>query len=311
MYTTRMRVKARVRTLAARALAESMEVKTMIHLVRRLFGTYDLHERTGFPSSVPIPNRTAARQIVDDVTRTGLFLDFVSLLLEVERLGMEGRKYRFPRLQAIVNEILEVGYRYDPETRSFIEDSAIRTTRNWGVLKPGESYIMAFVAVDVAGNSSLVRTYGRETMSEQYATLRSIVGAIAEKRNGRLWGWEGDGGIVAFTFDEQNQRATLTGMEILNELFLYNLTHCPLDEGLHVRVTVHNGPCEYSETGSELTSDTVKKVWEIDAAHGITDSLILTDSVFPSLGRNLARRLEPLDVARGQSFYTYTVRFAG
>ena len=146
-----MRVKARVRTLANRALAESMDVKTMVHLARRLFGRYDLHERTGFPSSVPIPNRNAAKQIVDDVIESGRFLDFVALLIDVERLGMEGRKYRFPRLHAIVNEILETGYRYDGDSRSFAEDTGIRTTRNWGVLKKGETYVMAFLAVDVVG----------------------------------------------------------------------------------------------------------------------------------------------------------------
>ena len=304
-----MRVKARVRTLAGRALAESMEVKTMVHLARRLFGSYDLHERTGFPSSVPIPNRTAAKQIVEDVAATGLFLDFVATLIEVERLGMEGRKYRFPRLQAIVNEILETGYRYDADVRGFVEDSEIRTTRNWGVLKEGETYIMAFLAVDVVGNSRLVREYGQAKMSDLYDSLRGIITEVAEHRNGRLWGWEGDGGIVAFTFEEQNQRATLAGMEILNELFVYNLIECPLEHGLHARVTVHNGPCEYRTNGSELKADTVKRVWEIDSRHGMTDTLLVTDSVFPSLERVLADRFKALDVADDQTFYTYSVRF--
>lgn len=305
-----MRVKARVRTLAGRALAESMEVKTMVHLARRLFGSYDLYERTGFPSSVPIPNRTAAKQIVEDVATTGMFLDFVATLIEVERLGMEGRAYRFPRLQAIVNEILEIGYRYDADARSFVEDSAIRTTRNWGVLKEGETYIMAFLAVDVVGNSGLVREYGQAKMSELYDSLRGIITRVVERRNGRLWGWEGDGGIVAFTFEEQNLRATLAGMEILNELFIYNLIECPLEDGLHVRVTVHNGPCEYSANGSELKVDTIKRVWEIDSRYGLTDTLLVTDSVYPSLERVVADRFEALDIAEDQTFYSYSVRLA-
>ncbi|MFW5686322.1 MAG: hypothetical protein ACOC0O_06685 [Spirochaetota bacterium] len=305
-----MRVKARARTLATRALTESMDVKTMVHVARRLFGNYDLHERTGFPQSVPIPNRNAARQIVDDLAASDKFLDFAALLIEVERLGMEGRTYRFPRLNAIVNEILETGYRYDESTRTFVEDSSIRTTRNWGVLKEGETYIMAFLAVDVVGNSALVREYGRSAMSELYAELRGMVADACERRNGRLWGWEGDGGIAAFTFEEQNQRATLSGIEIVNELFLYNLTDCPLDDGLHARVTVHNGPCEYSETGAELKTDTVKRVWEIDSRFGITDTLVVSDSVFPSLERPIAERLHPLGVACDREFYTYRVRFA-
>lgn len=305
-----MRVKARVRTLASRALAESMEVKTMIHLARRLFGNYDLHARTGFPASVPIPNRTAARQIVDDIAESDLYLDFVSTLIEVERLGMEGRKYRFPRLQTIVNEVLETGYRYDPDTRTFIEDSAVRTTRNWGVLKEGETYIMAFLGVDVVGNSRLVREHGRRRMSDLYRTLREMLTASVERRNGRLWGWEGDGGVAAFTFEEQNQRATLSGIEFLNELFLYNLIDCPIEGGLHVRATVHNGPCEYSETGSELKVDTVKRLWEVDSDHGKPDAMIVTDSVYPSLERVVASSLHPLSDKGENGCYAYRVRFA-
>jgi len=305
-----MRVKARVRTLANRALAESMDVKTMVHLARRLFGRYDLHERTGFPSSVPIPNRNAAKQIVDDVIESGRFLDFVALLIDVERMGMEGRKYRFPRLQAIVHEILETGYRYDGDSRSFAEDTGIRTTRNWGVLKKGETYVMAFLAVDVVGNSELVRTYGQATMAELYRSLRGIVSTVAERRNGRLWGWEGDGGVVAFTFEEHNQRATLAGMEILNELFLYNLTECPIDAGLHARVTVHNGPCRYNDDGSELNVDAITRAWEIDSRHGVADTMVVTDAVYPNLERLVADRLNTLKVARDQRFHTYAVRFA-
>ncbi len=305
-----MRVKAKVRTLASRALAESMEVKTMIHVARRLFGSYDLHERTGFPTSVPIPNRNAARQIVDDLAEAGMFLDFAAMLLEVERLGMEGRKYRFPRLQAILRELYENGYCYDQQTRTFVEDASIRTTRNWGVLREGETYVMAFLGVDVVGNSDLVRQHGQAAMSDLYRTLRSLVARSAARRNGRLWGWEGDGGIVAFTFDEQNLRATLTGMELLGELLIYNLIECPLSEGLHVRVTIHNGPCEYTDSGAELKSETLKRLWEIDTQHGMSDTMIVTDTVYRSLDRVVAASLRPVEIADDQRFYSYSVRFA-
>lgn len=287
-----------------------MDVKTMVHVARRLFGSYDLHERTGFPASVPIPNRNAARQIIDDLSEAGLFLDFAAMLLEVERLGMEGRKYRFPRLQAILRELYETGYCYDHQTRTFIEDSSIRTTRNWGVLREGETYVMAFLGVDVVGNSDLVRQHGQAAMSDLYRTLRSMVARSATRRNGRLWGWEGDGGIVAFTFEEQNLRATLTGMELLGELLIYNLVECPLSDGLHVRVTVHNGPCEYTDSGAELKSDTLKRLWEIDTQHGMPDTMIVTDTVYPSLDRVAAAGLTPVDVAEDQRFYSYSVRFA-
>jgi len=304
-----MKIKARLRTLAAKALSESIDVKTMVHLTRRLFGSYDLNERTGFPSSVPIPNRTAARQIVDDIAEHDLFLEFVVLMLEIERLGMGGHKHRFARLSTIVKEIHDLGYRYDEAIRAFVEDTTVRTTRNWGVLRDGESYVMAFLGVDVAGNSELVRRYGSKVMSQIYTQVREIVARCSEQHNGRLWGWEGDGGVVAFTFEEQNLRATLAGMQIINELFVYNLIQQAIDGGLHLRLVVHNGPCEYAENGTELKTDTVKRLWDIDDRFGCPDTLIVTDSVTPSLDRTLIERFEPLEVAPDQIYHGYAVRW--
>jgi hypothetical protein len=304
-----MRIRARVRTLAVRALAESMDVKTMIHVVRRILGNYDLHERTGFPRSVPIPNRTAAAQVVDDVVAEGMFLEFVSLLMNLERVGLAGRKYKIARLESIVTEILEIGYRYDAGSRTFVEDTAIRTTRNWGVLKPGETHTMAFLGVDVAGNSRLVRAHGTEAMSRVYERLRTLATTSAEKRNGRLWSWEGDGGVLAFTFEEQNQRSVLAGIELLSEVFLYNLAGCPVRDGVHVRLTVHNGPCDYAEDGTELESDTVKNLWEIDGRFGRPDTLVLSHSVYPSLESAVASRFSRLETPEGDRFHYYSLRF--
>ncbi len=305
-----MRVKGRLRTLATRALTESMEVKTMVHVARRMFGNYDLHERTGFPQSVPIPNRTAASQIVTDVAETDLFLEFVSLLMSLERVGMAGRKYKIPRLNTIVTEILDTGYRYDSGSGMFVEDRAIRTTRNWGVLREGENYVMAFLGVDVAGNSELVRRHGQGSMQRIYQTLRQIVTESVQRRNGRLWGWEGDGGLFAFTFEEENQRAVHSAVEVLHELFLYNLISCPLPEGLHVRLTIHNGPCEYRSDGTELKVDTVKRLWDIDSKYGQQDSLTISAAILPSLDHSLSSRFEGIRTSSGENLYAYSVRFA-
>jgi hypothetical protein len=304
-----MKVRSRLRTLASKTLSESIDVKTMVHVSRRLLGNYDLYERTGFPTSVPIPNQTAARQIVEDIVNNDLFLQFVILLIDIQRLGMGGHKHKFARLNSILNELGDLGYRYDEDAHAFVEDTSVRTTRNWGVLREGESYVMAFLGVDVAGNSALVKRYGSARMSEIYRYVRETVGRCAEHHNGRLWGWEGDGGVAAFTFEEQNLRATLAGMQIVNELFIYNLSQRVVDGGLHLRLMVHNGPCRYAEDGSELKSDTVKRLWDLDGRYGVSDTLIVTDSVAPSLERTLMQRFEPLQAAHDQLYYTYSVRW--
>lgn len=278
-----MRVKARLKNLAGRALAESMDVKTMVHFARRLIPNYDLHQRTGFPESVAIPNKDAAGQIVSDMIGEECFLEFVETLIDVGQRGMAGRKYRIPRLSAIISEILETGYVLDSESGRFVEDAGVRKTRNWGVLHEGESYVMAFLGVDIVGNSRLVREHGRHAVQPLYDQLRSRLQLCAERRNGRLWGWEGDGGIAAFAFTERNRRAVLAGMELLHELFMYNALYRPLDGGLKVRMTVHNGPCEYQSGGAPYNSDTVQRLWHIDHEYGKANVLTVTETVYATI----------------------------
>jgi class 3 adenylate cyclase len=221
---------------------------------------------------------------------------------------MAGRKYKIPRLNAIISEIMDTGYRYDTETGTFVEDRSIRTTRNWGVLREGETYVMAFMGIDVAGNSELVRNYGREDMRRIYDAIRSMTTESVERRNGRLWSWEGDGGLYAFTFEEQNQRAAISAVEVLHEIFLYNLGACPVLEGVHVRLTVHNGPCTYATDGSELKCETVKRLWETDRLYGQPDTLTITPLILPTLGPELARAFAPHPVRTDGHLHTYAVR---
>lgn len=302
-----MRVKARLKNLAGRALAESMDVKTMVHFTRRLLGNYDLHRRTGFPESVPIPNKDAARQIVEDMIAEGRFLEFVEHLIDVERRGMAGRKYRVPRLSAIIAEIVETGYALDSETNQFVEDAGVRKTRNWGVLHEGETYVLCFLGVDIVGNSRLVRAHGREAVAPLYEMLRTQTQLVVERRNGRLWSWEGDGGIAAFAFAERNRRAVLAGIELLHELFVYNILHRPLGEGLRVRLTVHNGSCEYND-GDAVSSDTVTRLWRIDRAYGRPNTLTITDTVYPTIEPSIADHFKALEADEDLVLYQYGIR---
>lgn len=302
-----MRVKARLKNLTARALAESMDVKTMVHFARRVITNYDLYDRTGVPGSVAIPNRDAARQIVNDMIAEQRFLEFVESLLDLEDRGMAGRRYRIPRLSAIISAIVETGYVLDSEARRFVEDAGVRRTRNWGVLRDGEHYVLAFLGVDIVGNSELVREYGRERVEPLYDRLRSQVQVCVERRNGRLWGWEGDGGVAAFAFAERNRRAVIAAMELLHELFIYNALEAPLSEGLRVRLTIHNGPCEYRPDGSVLTGDTVRRLWEIDDEYGRADTLTITDTVFPTIEPLLADEFDVLQPEPNLVFYQYRI----
>ena len=215
-----MRVSGWLLQLATRALAESMDVRSMIHLARRFIRNYDLYERMGFSRNMSIPNKDAARQIVRDMNESELMFDFVTMLIKIRESGLGGRKYGIPYLSEMLVEIRKAGLIYDKDSNMFLEDPRVMQTMNWGVLREFEEYIFTFLRIDIVGNSTLVRQNPKDVIQKTYSDLRTIVQTSIIKRNGRIWNWEGDGGLVSFYLSNKNLHWVMIAMEILHENYI-------------------------------------------------------------------------------------------
>jgi class 3 adenylate cyclase len=304
-----MKVSGKLQGLAVRALAESMDVHTMTTVARRLFDNYDLYKRTGFPSNLSIPNQDAASQIVRDIRENGRFLDFVTLLIESHERGLKGRKYRIPYLREIVGEMMREGLIYDEATKLFFEDPRLKKTANWGVLREHVEYLFTFLRVDIVGNTDLVRRNDDGAVKESYRDLRDIVQGIVERRNGRVWNWEGDGGLAAFHFSNKDNHAALSAMEIMNELYLYNLMRCRLRDPLSLRIAVHSGPCEYREKFEEIHSDTLRVLLELESKFTKPDTVSISGMVCRNLSPLIVKLLVPIKDDPDNMCYRYELRW--
>ena len=290
-----------------------MDNRTMSMLARRLLPGYDLHERTGIPSSVAVPNQNAASQIIRDIIQCNMFLEFVLLLIDFsdQGRGIAGRKISIPYLRQILNGVYQMGYIYDRSNQIFVENPAERKTRNWGTLKECSEYTLAFLRIDIVGNTKMVRKHDAEEIEEAYITMRDLLISSVEKRNGRIWSWDGDGGLAAFCFGNMNESAVLSGMELMHELFIYNHAQCPLEDGLNVRMAVHSGPFEYTANNEMMqNSETVKQVCNIEHKHTKTNSLTISQPVKVMLETLTSKQFIELKSSDKRSYFEYKVRLA-
>jgi class 3 adenylate cyclase len=282
----------------------------MTSVVRDIIPNYDIHERTGFPSSIAIPSRDVARQIVNDVMQERRLLQLIGSLIDIHELGVMGRRNPIPHIQLIVQEVMENGYLFDQKNRMFVENPAVRKTRNWGALLPGKEYIFAFLRIDIVKNSLLVRNHTAITIRKAYGALRDIVLASVEKRNGRLWKWEGDGGLAAFFFEDKHQRATLSAMEIIHELFLYNRIACPLPSPLAARIAVHSGPVDYSDNDETLKQNpTLSRLMEVEERLTRPQSITISSVVRVMLDAILSNEFEPLSDDSQGTYFNYSLKW--
>jgi hypothetical protein len=305
-----MKVSSQLHNLCVESLVQSMDIRTMTHMVRRLIPDYDLNRRTGFPESIPIPRQNAASQIIKDIKDGDLFTYFVEILIDMQLNGYMGKKYPIAHLKKIIAGVHEQGFIYDRENSIFVEDPAVRRTRNWGSLRNGVEYMFSFLRLDIAGNTNLVKKYPAEVIQETYGDLRSIVSDIIDKRNGRIWSWEGDGGLVAFFFGNRNRSSMISAMSIVNEIYFYNRFRCRLDGPLEVRVAVHTGSCEFTGNEEEIKkSDPVKRVIEIEEKYTRPNTATVSNVTHLHLPPTIAEQLVPLKIDEQTTYYSYELRW--
>jgi len=305
-----MKVKKSLIDITARSLAESIDIRPMVRIARDLIPNYDLHSMMGIPENLPIPRSDAAKQIVSDMEESGLFLDFISYLIKIHFQGYTGHKFQISGIKKILWEIREQGLIFDQESMIFLEDPAVRRTRNWGVLQPGKEYIMTFLRVDIAGHSKLVRDYPNEIIQETYSDLNSIILEAIKKRNGRVWAIDGDGILIAFYFSNKNLSATLSAMEIINETFIYNHTICRLKKPVRLRVAVHSGACEYTNNPEEFkNSETVKKVAVIEEKYTAPDTATISNVVEIMLDTLISNLFTPFKIDNYTEYFRYQLEW--
>jgi len=286
-----------------------MDTGVMVALARTFSPNYKLHDRTGIPTSVAVPNRTAATQIIKDMIAQETFLDFILLLVKTGDKGHMGRRFKIPYMREIINGVIALGYLYDSENDIFIENSLQRQTRNWGALRRGVEYTIAFLRIDIVGNSELVRRYSPEKIRSTYDSMREIVRSAVDRRDGRIWSWDGDGGLAAFFRGNKHQSVVLSGIEIIHELFLYNNTGNPLDEPLKMRIAAHSGPFEYSPEEEALrNSETISRVMEIEHELCAPNSLTASEVIKMMLDASVLSLLNEFRDSSRKRYYSYTLK---
>jgi len=302
-----VKVQARLSSLFVSALSQSLPVELMQRVARMVIPGYDIYERSGFPAAIPMPRADAARHILKDFNQEGQFLKLIEALIQVTTQGNMGREVRMLLLPRIIAEIEDQGLRYSTEKGMFVEAGEHERTMGWGTLREGRTYEFALLRIDVAGSSELVRRYTKEQVSSVYAMLRDMVTRFVEKREGRVWSWEGDGGLAAFYFIEKTIQATLCGMEIVHDLFLYNLLGRTLPEPLNLRLAVHAGPCRFLRSAKEAAGDTMRRVELLESSYTPPGCLTVSPGVFTDLGSKLSPLFAPVPGPDNGTLFRYSL----
>jgi len=300
-------VKAKNANNCRNCLIDSFNVDLMLRFAKLVDPDYDIYERTGIRFGLSIPLQSAARCIVEDMIADGRYIDFVEVLVKVDREGYMGSRFNLKGLNNVVDSLIDEGYIFDKVSGLFFENQQEHISPNWGRLLEGDERKMTLLRLDMVGNSELVRNNPRPKIEQAYNDVRNIVNKAVNSRNGRLWSWEGDGALAAFLFGPIEKMAIFAGMEILHELFFYNKLRNPLDSPINVRIGAHIGQVRYSNREMErLKNDSIKQVMVYEALAS-SNTLSVSFNVYISMDPFTLKLFSAEKIARGCKYRLYAI----
>jgi hypothetical protein len=301
-----MKATARLRGLVVKSLYGSLAADRMERVAATVLPNYNLHVRTGIPDSIPIQQIEAAERIVADMIEEDVLIPFIEALVDVERSGFMGHSIAMPLLSQILREVESMGLVFQRDERIFIEPVGGGMTKNWKILKERAVYEFSFLKIDLVDHSKLVRRYPKKTIDRVLDDFKRLVENLVGKRNGRIWDWQGDGCLSAFYSKNKNTNAVLCGIEIVLELFLYNILRRPLGERqLQARIAIHSGPCPFRFDVRQVQSETLKYIDLLEARYSEAEAVTVSPGVYRHLDAKLSSYFTSVEIPRGKEIYRY------
>lgn len=246
------------------------------------FGEYSSHQEAGEDSHITLSNRRAARLLVEYAERREKLAELIRLVAELDGGVFCGRRLRVSGIEAFFNSLARVGVIYEPDRRRLHHTREdIKTLKNWGSLRDGRTYDISVISVDIVQNSVLVREYGTRIMEKLYYQLRRFLDRKLAEYDGRVWNWAGDGGILAFAFEDNVNRAVKCAIDIQTSLPLFNISpENPVNRRVALRTAVDSGKVRfYSDTG-RIVSDVINYAAHLEKAATQAGTVSISEHVF-------------------------------
>jgi len=227
----------------------------------------DFYKLTGYPLNMNIPIKEAAKQVIDYFYKTDRILVFLDLIIKSVTIGFKGEKVVINNIKDILKEMKECGYEYSTILNKVVIIDKQGKRNDWGYLTESKFYNFCFVSIDICGNSNLVRKYDGTLIQKTYANFKRYVSNMIEKRDGRIWSWEGDGGLIVFHLNDFVNQALLASIEIISNMPVFNAVSNYLDDNLLIRIGINAGVAEYKKNIEMIDSEAINEAKKIEKNH--------------------------------------------
>ncbi len=284
----------KLRKIVKDVLILSCNTEQIAYLGREADPKFDLKQVSGFGNHVVIPKQVAADTIISYFETESQILHFIAILYSYEGKGISGGIVVLKDKHKLDKFLEENNLKYDSTLKKFIILQRVKKTVDWGFLESYEEYKLAFLNLDIVGSSILINTNVKMDIEATLTHFKNFIWEKTEKFNGRIWRWEGDGGLLAFLDEKGVSDAIRTGIEILYSLPIFNFTKNFLrwESQISIRIGIHFGRATFLENVSLIESEDINIVKQLEHSLGLSNSILITETAMILADNELRRFFE-------------------
>ena len=246
---------------------------------------FNIHEIAGVSKGVSISPLNAAKTLVQECEKKKKLQDLFTFSFELEGVPLNGRNVKLDGLENILYRLSRTGVFYDYQKRKIVKVKEDKSCLlNWGALRNGKEYATVIASVDICGNSELVRKYKPGMMEKVYYRLWSFLKHKLDLYEGRIWGWAGDGGLLAFRGEKSIPDAVSCALEILYTLPVFNIQpYKPIKDEICLRIGMDFGPVKFFEDTGRIVSDVINYAAHLEKKATNPGSVSISGDIYVKL----------------------------
>lgn len=272
-------------------LRKSFTFKDLETIGQDILGKYSTHDLEGISHTVSISPANAAKRLVSEC-RKHKKLDFLIVtLVQLDGNYLNDRIVKVANLENLLYHIAQSGSFYDYKRRKFIDIGKDKKLLvNWGALRDGKEYTLTVASVDIAGNSKLVEKYGSSVMEKAYNMLWDYIRQKLAPYDGRIWSWQGDGGLLAFPESQDPNLSVASCIEMILALPIYNLRpDNPIESDIVLRIALDRGPIKFFQDTGRIVSQSINYAAHLEKHGTSPGGISISDEIYNKLTPRLKK----------------------
>lgn len=283
-------------------LSKSFTYKDLEQLGKDLFGRkYDIHQLEGISPTISISPKNAARRLVSECVDNNKLETLLVTLVQLDGNYLNDKIVKVRNLDNLLYHQTQYGIVYDYRRRKFIQvNTDLSLIPSWGVLRDDTNYTLTVASIDIVKNSALVKKNGSAVMEKVYKHLLEFIRTILATHDGRVWSWQGDGGLIAFPNKQKPDLSVACCMNILLALPVFNLhPDHPISDNIALRIGLDRGEVRFVNDTGRIVSETINYAAHLEKSATEPWGISISEDIYEELNTKM------------QKVFSNKVRFEG